>query len=167
MGRSIKLFGMSRNTENETWAMGSPFMISDENPLYMVSGVFNAICVRGNMLGDSMYYGRGAGKLPTASAVVADVVDCARNQGKTLPCLWDAEEAVLSDIGEVERSFFMRVKADDLDAVQAAFPGGEVIMVDGRTEDKGYVTAALKEKEFAAKCEALGDVVLNRIRMGQ
>ncbi|MBO4976747.1 MAG: homoserine dehydrogenase [Lachnospiraceae bacterium] len=167
MGRSIKLFGMSRNTENETWAMVSPFMISDENPLYMVSGVFNAICVRGNMLGDSMYYGRGAGKLPTASAVVADVVDCARNQGKTLPCLWDAEEAVLSDIGEVERSFFMRVKADDLDAVQAAFPGGEVIMVDGRTEDKGYVTAALKEKEFAAKCEALGDVVLNRIRMGQ
>ena len=167
MGRSIKLFGMSRNTENETWAMVSPFMISDENPLYMVSGVFNAICVRGNMLGDSMYYGRGAGKLPTASAVVGDVVDCARNQGKTLPCLWDAEEAVLSDIGEVERSFFMRVKADDLDAVQAAFPGGEVIMVDGRTEDKGYVTAALKEKEFAAKCEALGDVVLNRIRMGQ
>ena len=167
MGRSIKLFGMSRNTENETWAMVSPFMISDENPLYMVSGVFNAICVRGNMLGDSMYYGRGAGKLPTASAVVADVVDCARNQGKTLPCLWDVEEAVLSDIGEVERSFFMRVKADDLDAVQAAFPGGEVIMVDGRTEDKGYVTAALKEKEFAAKCEALGDVVLNRIRMGQ
>ena len=167
MGRSIKLFGMSRNTENETWAMVSPFMISDENPLYMVSGVFNAICVRGNMLGDSMYYGRGAGKLPTASAVVADVVDCARNQGKTLPCLWDAEEAVLSDIGEVERSFFMRVKADDLDAVQAAFPGGEVIMVDGRTEDKGHVTSALKEKAFAAKCEAPGDVVLNRIRMGQ
>ena len=167
MGRSIKLFGMSRNTENETWAMVSPFMISNENPLYMVSGVFNAICVRGNMLGDSMYYGRGAGKLPTASAVVGDVVDCARNQGKTLPCLWDAEEAVLSDIGEVERSFFIRVKADALDDVKAAFPGGEVIAVDGRAEDKGYVTAALKEKEFAAKCEALGDAVLNRIRMGE
>ncbi|MBQ8230837.1 MAG: homoserine dehydrogenase [Lachnospiraceae bacterium] len=167
MGRSIKLFGMSRNTENETWAMVSPFMISNENPLYMVSGVFNAICVRGNMLGDSMYYGRGAGKLPTASAVVGDVVDCARNQGKTLPCLWDAEEAVLSDIGEVERSFFIRVKADALDDVKAAFPGGEVIAVDGRAEDKGYVTVALKEKEFAAKCEALGDAVLNRIRMGE
>ena len=167
MGRSIKLFGMSRNTENETWAMVSPFMISNENPLHMVSGVFNAICVRGNMLGDSMYYGRGAGKLPTASAVVGDVVDCARNQGKTLPCLWDAEEAVLSDIGEVERSFFIRVKADALDDVKAAFPGGEVIAVDGRAEDKGYVTAALKEKEFAAKCEALGDSVLNRIRMGE
>lgn len=167
LGRSIKLFGMSRNTENETWAMVSPFMISNENPLYMVSGVFNAICVRGNMLGDSMYYGRGAGKLPTASAVVGDVVDCARNQGKTLPCLWDAEEAVLSDIGEVERSFFIRVKADALDDVKAAFPGGEVIAVDGRAEDKGYVTVALKEKEFAAKCEALGDAVLNRIRMGE
>ncbi len=167
MGRSIKLFGMSRNTENETWAMVAPFMISNENPLYMVSGVFNAICVRGNMLGDSMYYGRGAGKLPTASAVVADVVDCARHQGETLECLWDSEEAVLSDIGEVERSFFMRVKADALDDVKAAFPGGETVSVEGRSEDMGYVTAALKEKDFAAKCEALGDAVLNRIRMGE
>ena len=148
MGRSIKLFGMSRNTENETWAMVAPFMISNENPLYMVSGVFNAICVRGNMLGDSMYYGRGAGKLPTASAVVADVVDCARHQGETLECLWDSEEAVLSDIGEVERSFFMRVKADALDDVKAAFPGGETVSVEGRSEDMGYVTAALKEKDF-------------------
>ena len=167
MGRSIKLFGMSRNTENETWAMVAPFMISNQNPLYMVSGVFNAICVRGNMLGDSMYYGRGAGKLPTASAVVADVVDCARHQGETLECLWDSEEAVLSDIGEVERSFFMRVKADALDDVKAAFPGGETVSVEGRSEDMGYVTAALKEKDFAAKCEALGDAVLNRIRMGE
>ena len=167
MGRSIKLFGMSRNTENETWAMVAPFMISNENPLYMVSGVFNVICVRGNMLGDSMYYGRGAGKLPTASAVVADVVDCARHQGETLECLWDSEEAVLSDIGEVERSFFMRVKADALDDVKAAFPGGETVSVEGRSEDMGYVTAALKEKDFAAKCEALGDAVLNRIRMGE
>lgn len=167
MGRSIKLFGMSRNTENETWAMVALFMISNENPLYMVSGVFNAICVRGNMLGDSMYYGRGAGKLPTASAVVADVVDCARHQGETLECLWDSEEAVLSDIGEVERSFFMRVKADALDDVKAAFPGGETVSVEGRSEDMGYVTAALKEKDFAAKCEALGDAVLNRIRMGE
>ena len=133
----------------------------------MVSGVFNAICVRGNMLGDSMYYGRGAGKLPTASAVVADVVDCARHQGETLECLWDSEEAVLSDIGEVERSFFMRVKADALDDVKAAFPGGETVSVEGRSEDMGYVTAALKEKDFAAKCEALGDAVLNRIRMGE
>ena len=167
MGRSIKLFGMSRNTENETWAMVAPFMISEENPLYMVSGVFNAICVKGNMLGDSMYYGRGAGKLPTASAVVADVVDCARHQGETVACLWDSEEAVLSDIGEVERCFFIRVKAEALEAVKAAFPGGEVVSVDGRCEDKGYVTSALKEKEFAAKYETLGDSVLNRIRLGE
>ena len=68
----------------------------------MVHGVFNAVFVTGNMLGDSMYYGRGAGKLPTASAVVSDVIDCARHQGKVIMCFWDKEEVKLADIGEAE-----------------------------------------------------------------
>ncbi|MDE5950592.1 MAG: homoserine dehydrogenase, partial [Acetatifactor sp.] len=63
-GRSIKLLAMSKDTPEGTLAMVAPCMITPENPLYMVSGVFNAVCVRGNMLGDSMYYGKGAGKLP-------------------------------------------------------------------------------------------------------
>ena len=166
MNKSIKLLGISRNKMQEPYAMVAPFMISSENPLYLVSGVFNAICVRGNMLGDSMYYGRGAGKLPTASAVVGDVIDCARHQGQTISCLWEAEEAKLADLGEVERSFFMRIKAEALDAVKAQFPGGEVITVDGR-DDLGYVTAEMKEKECAAGCEALGDAVLSKIRIGE
>lgn len=166
MEKSIKLLGISRNKLKEPYAMVAPFMISSENPLYLVSGVFNAICVRGNMLGDSMYYGRGAGKLPTASAVVGDVIDCARHQGQTISCLWEAEEAKLADLGEVERSFFLRVKAQALDAVKAQFPEGEVITVEGR-DDLGFVTPAVKEKECAAKCEALGDVVLSKIRMGE
>ena len=118
------------------------------------------------MLGDSMYYGRGAGKLPTASAVVADVIDCVKNAGKNIPCLWSPEEAKIADIAEVERKFFLRVSASGMDAVKAAFPGGQVITVEGR-EDAGYVTASVKEKEFAAKCETLGDVVLSKIRMGE
>ena len=82
MDKSIKLLAMSRDREDGFFAMVAPFMISRSHPLYSVSGVFNAIYVHGNMLGDSMYYGRGAGKLPTASAVVSDVVDCARHQGQ-------------------------------------------------------------------------------------
>ena len=89
-------------------AMVAPFMISKEHPLAMVNDVFNAILVKGNMLGDSMYYGRGAGKLPTASAVVGDVIECARNQGRFLPCFWSAEKAELADISGLERSFFVR-----------------------------------------------------------
>ena len=166
MGRSIKLLGMSCDQGDEVQVMVAPSMISNQNPLYMVSDVFNAILVRGNMLGDSMYYGRGAGKLPTASAVVADVIDCVKNAGKNIACLWSADEAKVADIAEVERSFFLRVSADALDVVKAAFPGGETVLVDGRA-DAGYVTAPVKEKEFAAKCEALGNVVLSKIRMGE
>lgn len=166
MGRSIKLLGQSRDLGDEVLVMVAPCMITSANPLYMVSDVFNAILVRGNMLGDSMYYGRGAGKLPTASAVVADVIDCVKNAGKNIVTLWDAEEAKVADIAEVERSFFLRVSTSALEAVKSVFPGGEEIVVEGR-EDAAYVTAPVKEKDFAAKCEALGDVVLSKIRMGE
>ena len=166
MGKSIKLLGQSRDLGDEVLVMVAPCMISDANPLYMVSDVFNAILVHGNMLGDSMYYGRGAGKLPTASAVVADVIDCVKNAGKNIVTLWDAEEAKVADIAEVERSFFLRVEGTALEAVKNVFPGGEVIVVEGR-EDAAYVTAPVKEKDFAAKCEALGDVVLSKIRVGE
>lgn len=166
MGRSIKLLGQSRDLGDEVLVMVAPCMISNANPLYMVSDVFNAILVRGNMLGDSMYYGRGAGKLPTASAVVADVIDCVKNAGKNIVTLWDAEEAKVADLAEVERSFFLRVNASALEAVKSAFPGGEEIVVEGR-EDAAYVTAPVKENDFAEKCEMLGDVVLSKIRMGE
>ena len=164
-GKSIKLLAMSKDTPEGTLAMVSPCMIGAENPLYMVSGVFNAVCVRGNMLGDSMYYGKGAGKLPTASAVVSDVVDCARHQGKTIMCFWNQEAAKLVDIGDVERRFFVRAAAEAAADVEAAFPGAERIQVEGRSQDCGYFTPPVKEKEFAARYEALGDKALSRIRL--
>ena len=84
LNHSIKLLALSKDTDDGFFAMVAPFMIPKEHPLYSVKDVFNAVYVHGNMLGDSMYYGRGAGKLPTASAVVSDVVDCARHPGKTI-----------------------------------------------------------------------------------
>lgn len=165
MGRSIKLLAMSKDTPEGTLAMVAPCLITPENPLYMVSGVFNAVCVRGNMLGDSMYYGKGAGKLPTASAVVSDVVDCARHQGRTIMCFWSQEPARLVDIGDVERGFFVRARYDVAADVETAFPGAERIEAEGRTEDCGYLVSPIKEKDFAARYEALGDRVLGRIRL--
>ena len=79
MGTSIKLLATSRKMEEGFYAMVSPVMISKKSPLYSVNGVFNAIFIHGNVLGDAMFYGSGAGKLPTASAVVSDVVDCAKH----------------------------------------------------------------------------------------
>lgn len=164
--KTIKLLARAEAVgEEQVLAMVAPAMIDRENPLSMVNGVFNAVMVTGNMLGDSMYYGKGAGKLPTASAVVSDVVDCARHQGKVIMCFWDKEEAKLACVEETERSFFVRAKAEVLEAVKAAFPGGEVLTVAGRSEDFGYFTPAMKEKDFAAKCEALGEAVLSKIRL--
>ena len=164
LGYSIKLLAMSRVTESGAMAMVAPFMIGGENPLCMVNDVFNAILVRGNMLGDSMYYGKGAGKLPTASAVVADIIECARNQGRFLPCFWEQEDAVLTDISELKRSFFVRADASEKEALEAAFPGGTVVALESRS-DIGYVTLPVKEKDFAAKYAELGDKVSGRIRI--
>lgn len=112
-----------------------------------------------------MYYGKGAGKLPTASAVVSDVVDCARHQGKTIMCFWSQDEAKMVDIGDVERGFFVRAKAEAALDVEAAFPGAERIEAEGRSHDCGYFIPPIKEKDFAEKYEALGDKVLSRIRL--
>ena len=102
---------------------------------------------------------------PTASAVVSDVVDCARHQGKTIMCFWSQEDAKLVDIGDVERAFFVRARAEAAADVETAFPGAEKIAVEGRSQDCGYFTRPMKEKEFAAAWEALGDKVLSRIRL--
>ena len=162
---TIKLLGRSRAIDDNTAeVMVAPFMLPTEHPLAMVHGVFNAVFVTGNMLGDSMYYGRGAGKLPTASAVVSDVIDCARHQGKVIMCFWDKEEVKLADAGETERSFFVRAKAGAEAAVEAAFPGGQMVHLEDRKEDFGYFTQPMKEKEFRAKYEALGEQMLGRIR---
>lgn len=167
MGMSIKLLALSRKMGEETLAMVSPCLISKESPLYMVDGVFNAVMVKGNMLGDAMFYGRGAGKLPTASAVVADVVDCTRHIGESLMCFWDAEEAALMSIDDVERTFFFRVKAGNGDRLKALFGEGlQEISLAGVTEETGYVTGVMKEKEFAALYEQLADITVgSRIRV--
>jgi len=164
--KTVKLLGLSKAVDDDTvLAMVAPFMLGKEHPLSMVNDVFNAVFVTGNMLGDSMYYGRGAGKLPTASAVVSDVIDCARHQGKTVMCFWDKEEVKLADVSEVERSFYIRVNAQAKDEVLKAFPGSEAIVVDGRTEDAAFFTPVMAQKDFDAKCEELGSAVLSKIRL--
>ena len=164
LGRTIKLLGTSRRLEDGTcYAMVAPFLIGQDSPLYSVNDVFNAVFVHGNMLGDSMYYGRGAGKLPTASAVVSDVVDCARHQGKTIMCFWDAENVKVADIGDAKRKFFVRVKADQKEAAMKAFGSLAEVSV-GIAEEFAFMTQVLSEKEFNEKIEQAGGCI-NRIRI--
>ena len=163
MNKSVKLLAVSRDTEEGFFAMVAPFLISREHPLYSVNDVFNAVYVHGNMLGDSMYYGRGAGKLPTASAVVSDVVDCARHQGKTIMCFWDEEKVEVTDIGCANRKFFVRVPADKRDAAMETFGALAEVSV-GITEEFAFMTQMISEKEFDEKIRKIGGC-LNRIRI--
>ena len=162
MGKTIKLLGKSVNGEDGFYAMVAPFLISREHPLYMVNGVFNAVCVHGNMLGDSMYYGRGAGKLPTASAVVSDVVDCARHIGNVIMCFWDDQEVALADMERMRRRFFVRVDAKREREAIAAFGSVSVVEADVSGEF-AFVTDEMSEKEFNEKAEAAG--IISRIRI--
>ena len=162
MGRTIKLLAQSKEVDGKLFAMVAPFMISRDNPLYMVNDVFNAVCVHGNMLGDSMYYGKGAGKLPTASAVVSDVVDCARHIGKVIMCFWDDVDVKVSDVSEARRAFFVRVDvAKEKEAIDT-FKSVRVIEADVEGEF-AFVTDVMSEKEFNEKADAVG--IISRIRM--
>ena len=163
MDKSIKLLAMSRDKEEGFFAMVAPFMISRSHPLYSVSGVFNAIYVHGNMLGDSMYYGRGAGKLPTASAVVSDVVDCARHPGKTIMCFWENDNVRVADSKKDQGKFFVRVNSAQKEAAMETFGSLAEINV-GIVEEFGFMTQAMTEQEFNDKIEKIGGCI-NRIRI--
>lgn len=163
---TIKLLATSTGYDDgSVLAMVAPTMISREHPLAVVNDVFNGVFITGNMLGDVMFYGKGAGKLPTASAVVSDVIDCARHIGRSsIVCIWDKEEAALADKAETTKAFFVRAKADARERLLEVFEEGRFVEA-GRAEDCGFITKVMKEKDFDEKLELLGDVVLNRIRL--
>ena len=113
LGRTIKLLGTSRRLADGTcYAMVAPFMLGQNSPLYSVNDVFNAVFVHGNMLGDAMFYGSGAGKLPTASAVVGDIVDAAKHLHVNIVTNWNSTPAVLKPLDEVTGRFFVRIKKE-------------------------------------------------------
>lgn len=161
----IKIFGSSKKVGNQVSAMVAPKLITAEHPLYSVDGVFNAILVKGNMVGDVMFYGQGAGKLATASAVVSDVMDCARHQGINIDTLWEPEKLDLVPVDDVKNRFFVRVSGTPLEneaKVAAAF--GKVTAVDaGYPDEYGFVTDDMTERAFAEAAERLGNV-LGKIR---
>ncbi len=162
MNKTIKLFGLSREENGEYFAMVSPFLVGKDHPMAMVNDVFNAIFVHGNMLGDSMYYGRGAGKLPTASAVVSDVVDATRHIGKIIKCNWDAEEVKMKGIGDVKSKFFVRCSEDKESDALRIFESVSAINAEVPGEF-AFVTETMSEKEFEEKSKELG--IISRIRI--
>lgn len=161
MNMSIKLIAMGKETSEGKFAMVSPRLIGQDSPLVSVKDVFNGILVHSNMLGDSMYYGRGAGKLPTASAVVADVIEAAKNLGKNVVCLWDEEKTNLSDAGKLVQKYFVRVKGDASKKTEIESSFGTVTYVElpDVSGELGFVTEAFDENTYKEKASKLNDII--------
>lgn len=160
---SIKLLGIGRREGDKFFAMVAPRIISKSHPLYSVNNVFNGILVRGNVLGDVMFYGSGAGKLPTASAVVADVVDAAKHVGTNIMTLWSSKKLALSSNEEAVSVFFVRVPADEREAAQKGFGSVKEVKAEGVGGEFAFLTGKMTEAEFAKKSS--GITVKNRIRV--
>ena len=125
---TIKLLGTSRKIGDDSfYAMVAPFLVGQTSPLYSVNDVFNAVFVHGNVLGDAMFYGSGAGKLPTASAVVADVVDEAKHLHRNIMTNWSSRPLKLMTMDEVEGRFFVRVKGTTVEQVEAVFDNVQIV----------------------------------------
>lgn len=144
--------------------MVCPMLIDHYHPLAGVKDVFNAIFVHGNMVDDTMFYGRGAGKLPTASAVAADVVDCVKHRGTNIKIIWEKDKLELSDFGGFERQYFVRMpKEVSLEAVEKAFGTVEPVKVDG-IEETAFVTGVMKERDYHKAADQF-DNIINMIRI--
>lgn len=163
MGTAIKLLATSKKVGDQYYAMVSPVMVSPENPLYSVNDVFNAIFVHGNMLGDSMFYGSGAGKRPTASAVVGDIFECAKYRNVNIGNNWSDVPLNLISKDQVEHKFFVRVEEDKKAAAAEVFGTVSEVSADVAGE-YAFVTEVLTEAAFEEKAAQLGDII-SRIRV--
>jgi len=164
LGAKVKIFGSSKKAGDKVSAMVAPKLIMPSHPLYSVDGVFNAILVKGNMVGDVMFYGQGAGKLATASAVVSDVIDESKHVNVNMKTLWDAEKLALMPLSEVSSKFFVRVHGSREEVekkVKNAF--GAVTPIDaGYNDEFGFVTEEITEGAYEKAANEVS--VINKIR---
>lgn len=174
IGCSIKLLATAKFDGSKVWARVAPAIVDSNNPLSMVNDVFNAILLKGNMLGDVMFYGKGAGKLPTASAVVSDVVDAIKHKNVNLGIGWSEVKQELISIDEVEVKKFVRVEYNDkaraIEDVKSVFGTEEIMEFFGLENEFAFVTDKAKEGEINAKLEQLLNCsgiigILNTIRI--
>ena len=151
LGVSIKLVGTTKKEGDTLYSFVAPMMLDENHPLSGIHDVFNGIFVHGNVVDDIMFYGRGAGKLPTASAVVSDVVDEVKHMGKNIMASWDAEPLPIGDFRDAVNRFFVRVSADSItkEEVQKLFGDVTYVTAEGIDGELAFITSAMTEGSFA------------------
>ncbi len=159
LGMRIKLLASSKREGDSLAAIVAPFLMGKDHPLFNVNDVFNAVFVRGNFVGDLMFYGQGAGKLPTASAVVSDIVDASKHLHRNIMTMWKEQKLTLVDIGSVERRFLVRIEGDTsrLDEMKQVF--GEIEVVDGGVAGEiGFITPVMTERDYTKKAAGVDGI---------
>lgn len=168
----IKLLGIARNTPTGIEVRVHPTLINKEHPMASVNDVFNAVFVHGDAVDDTMFYGRGAGEMPTASAVVGDVIEVAWNiNGGCLgrfgcTCF---KELPIKSIGDIESKYFMRMIVSDCAGVLgnvASILGNNHVSIEKIIQkpagcDKAEIVAitdSVQEKNFKAALQTLNDM---------
>ena len=171
-GGVIKLIGRAKKQDsNKISATVGPCLIKNGCQLASVTDVFNAILVRGDAVGDVVFYGRGAGKFPTASAVVADVIDCAKHTERRKLIGWDTYEKdyVVNPL-EQSSALYVRAVVSSYDAaavaIKAAFDGAQLLSYDGESKNEiAFVTPLMNEKDAREKITSLGLEIKNILRV--
>ena len=158
MGAAIKLFGTSVNKDGKIYLEVAPVLVDAKDPLYAVTDVFNGILVVGNMLGASMFYGSGAGKLPTASAVVGDMISAVRFGDEPEKIGWSSEKLEVHPAAELSRKYFARFEGSERakkEAVAAAFGEVKFVTLKG-TDEFAVLTGEMTGEEFDAAAAKVG-----------
>lgn len=168
-GGAVKLIGsVKRLDDGRILPMVAPRFVCSGNQLSHIDDVFNGIMVYGDGFDEVMFYGRGAGKLPTASAVLGDVIDCAKHHSTVLSQMWEdsADNSFIADYKDDIVAMYVRVKGAGKADITKLFGDVEFITRDAQPADElAFITPAQKEKETDEKLVSLGDKVLGKIRV--
>lgn len=171
LGGVIKLLGRAKRiSDDKIFAVVSPAIVMNGSQLASVNDVFNAILVRGNATGDVVFYGKGAGKLPTASAVVADVIDCARNADKRKPFGWssDSVENYVAPFDTDVNPLYIRAKTDNKEdakkAIESAIGKVDVLTRDGAPENEiAFVTKSDEERKLVSALKSIAEIEIESL----
>ena len=174
-GCVIKLIGAARRGEGgkRMTAYVAPAFINRETQLGTIDDVFNGILVRGDATGDVVFYGKGAGKLPTASAVVSDMIACAKADGSSASMSWKPSQGGnVAPQGDHVTAMYLRCRAFETNALEEAVKiFGKVKALsrpDKPTNEAAFITPALTEREIddvCGKLAAAGVDILGKIRV--
>ncbi len=170
----IKLIGCAKREDDGKVSIGVfPAVIKDESQLAGVNDVFNAILVRGDATGDVVFYGKGAGKLPTASAVVSDIVSAVKHSDTSKSLTWaDSAQDFIKPFDEFKCADYIRLSAKNPEVTKAVIKAlfGDVEYLSSKNQPENelaFITGVLSEKEAAEACAKVADgaEILGRIRV--